>query len=222
MLSGCKSIQDLSKNKITVITFNYDRSLEHYLIRTARSFFGVSESDAVSAISSIRIRHVYGRLGKLYAELSETSNSPRSPEEVMLETADYTPWRIGCFFRLMGEIGEFGMDESDFADNREVLSVKAREVLIKKFKRVVDDIQILYEGTDEEQKKDFRNDLQSAERIYFLGFGYHVENLKALGLSEDALGLDLKKSLIKGMAVNMTEEEVKSIKKRLNAVLQLQ
>jgi hypothetical protein len=218
LISECKDINDLYKNKVTVITFNYDRSLEYYLMKAIKSFFNVEEEEAMKVFNSIKIKHVYGRLGKFYEEMSGSSDSPISPEEIMLETAPYSPWEIGCFYRLMGKIGEYGWLRRDFEKGSTAVSENSRRFLIKKFNKVIREIQTFYEENAEEQKKGFLNDLKFAERIYFLGFGYHDENLKALGFPGQEGDFNLSKVRIKGTAVNMTPEEVRLMRKRLAAV----
>lgn len=59
-------ISDLSKNKVSFITFNYDRSLEHYFLTSLCNSFGyVNKSIIMEKLSSIPIVHVYGELGSL-------------------------------------------------------------------------------------------------------------------------------------------------------------
>lgn len=48
------------KQPIRIITFNYDRSLEHYLIRVITNNYGVSVDTAMRALS---VLHVHGSLG---------------------------------------------------------------------------------------------------------------------------------------------------------------
>lgn len=46
---------------LTIITFNYDRSLEYYLYQSLSNQFG-DEKEAIRAIKQLRIIHVYGTL----------------------------------------------------------------------------------------------------------------------------------------------------------------
>jgi hypothetical protein len=62
---------EIPKDLISVITFNYDRSLEWYLFRTFRATFNLNEVDAWERVRQIRIVHVYGDLGPLQAEENE-------------------------------------------------------------------------------------------------------------------------------------------------------
>jgi len=55
-------------NKLSVITFNYDRSFEHFLFnsfRSSRKKAMENEPDCIAQVSTIEIVHVYGSLGRL-------------------------------------------------------------------------------------------------------------------------------------------------------------
>ena len=56
--------EEFRSNNISIITFNYDRSLEYFLYNTLSARFGLKEPEVVDYISSIPIVHVYGQLGK--------------------------------------------------------------------------------------------------------------------------------------------------------------
>lgn len=56
-------LPDFSNNKISFITFNYDRSLEHFFYESIRnSFTEVPEDNIVQTISQLKILHVYGQV----------------------------------------------------------------------------------------------------------------------------------------------------------------
>lgn len=58
--------EKFQKNEISIITFNYDRSLEHYLFRTFRNtHIEKSEEDCKKKLNQLRILHLYGSLGRL-------------------------------------------------------------------------------------------------------------------------------------------------------------
>jgi hypothetical protein len=59
------SFEEFGSNKISFVTFNYDRSLEFFLCRTLAETFGKSEEEAGQVIAKIPIVHVHGRLGYL-------------------------------------------------------------------------------------------------------------------------------------------------------------
>jgi hypothetical protein len=52
-------------NQLTIVTFNYDRSLEHFLFEAFRERFGASDEEAASFVTHLKILHVHGRLGSL-------------------------------------------------------------------------------------------------------------------------------------------------------------
>lgn len=59
------SLSDFGKNKLSIITFNYDRSLEHYLLTALQHSFGINEKQASEQLKKIPIIHVYGQLAEL-------------------------------------------------------------------------------------------------------------------------------------------------------------
>lgn len=61
-----RQIDEFSKNRVSFITFNYDRSLEYYLATSFLNSFSDYENKAhlVDLLESIPIRHVYGRIAQ--------------------------------------------------------------------------------------------------------------------------------------------------------------
>lgn len=59
------SLEDIGKNKLSIVTFNYDRSLEMFLLLAIRHAFGVTEEVAAEHLRKIPIIHVYGKIGEL-------------------------------------------------------------------------------------------------------------------------------------------------------------
>lgn len=77
------SFEDFPKNNISIITFNYDRSLEHYLLTCLQHDYGVNEEKAAEALRSINILHLHGTLGELPAFSKHNSRKyePRITQE---------------------------------------------------------------------------------------------------------------------------------------------
>ena len=78
--------EEFVENKLSIITFNYDRSLEHYLFTALKYSYGKSDEQVAEVLSSIPIIHVHGSLGPLpwqssngrpYSEV----NFPSYPDE---------------------------------------------------------------------------------------------------------------------------------------------
>ena len=58
-------MEGFAENKVGFITFNYDRSLEHFLCVTQAETFGVDPTVAGEVIKKIKIIHPHGRLAYL-------------------------------------------------------------------------------------------------------------------------------------------------------------
>lgn len=59
------SFDEFDANKISFITFNYDRSLEHYLFTALKNSYGKNDDEVREKILKIRIIHLHGQLGYL-------------------------------------------------------------------------------------------------------------------------------------------------------------
>jgi hypothetical protein len=57
--------EEFSKNQISFITYNYDRTIEHFLITALMNSHNKSETDAANVLKNIPIIHLHGRLGYL-------------------------------------------------------------------------------------------------------------------------------------------------------------
>lgn len=58
---------DLDLSHLSIVTFNYDRSLEHYLVTALQAAFNKTEQEVIEKISELKIVHVYGSLGPVWA-----------------------------------------------------------------------------------------------------------------------------------------------------------
>ncbi len=68
-------IDNIGKNNIEFITFNYDRSLEYYLFNGLNSSFEQATYENIKEqLNKIKIDHVYGKLGEL-PELQNNQNN---------------------------------------------------------------------------------------------------------------------------------------------------
>ncbi len=59
------SFEEFGNNTISVITYNYDRSLEHFLFNSLRKSYNKPEYRCVEQLRKIPIIHLHGRLGHL-------------------------------------------------------------------------------------------------------------------------------------------------------------
>lgn len=61
----CRLAASDAFKKITFITFNYDRCLEHFLLHAIRSLHGLSMEKSAEIVKNINIYHPYGVTGQL-------------------------------------------------------------------------------------------------------------------------------------------------------------
>jgi hypothetical protein len=68
LTESCR-VEDLKERltNITLIIFNYDRCVEHFLLNTLRSYYKISMQDAAEIVRCINIYHPYGSVGSLPA-----------------------------------------------------------------------------------------------------------------------------------------------------------
>jgi hypothetical protein len=60
-----RDLEKIEDRQISFITFNYDRSLEHYLFTQLKEFLNLSFDDCKNVLNKIPIIHVYGHIGYL-------------------------------------------------------------------------------------------------------------------------------------------------------------
>jgi hypothetical protein len=133
------TFKTFSNNKLSIITFNYDRSLEYFLYESLRPLYKSDfkeQAEFINILNTVQIVHVYGNLGLL-------------PWEDRDSKVEYSP------------------------------DISASKLLLAQ-----NNITLLSEG--QHCKKTQKNLtaahklINGAKNIYFLGFGYHTENLKRL------------------------------------------
>lgn len=123
------------KNKLSIITFNYDRSLEHYLTTVLCRNYGISCEVAFRGLKNLPFIHVHGDLGPYLTRKQEPDFGQ------LLEQSRYDRAKRGI--RIVHEDrGNTGV-----------------------FKRA-------------------RTVISQAEKVFFVGFGYHPQNMAKLGFRE--------------------------------------
>jgi hypothetical protein len=132
------SFEEFGLNKLEIITFNYDRSLEHYLFSSLKGKYeGKTDVECAEQLKKIPIIHVHGKLGYLEWEC------PNKPI-VKYDLKNY---------------------------NKNVIGNAASTIMI-----------VHESSKSDEAFQKARGALQTAKRIYCLGFGYDPINLEHLGL----------------------------------------
>lgn len=57
------SWESFDKNRLSIITYNYDRSLEYFLVKSLMATYGKSYEDCIEKVEKIPIIHVHGKVG---------------------------------------------------------------------------------------------------------------------------------------------------------------
>ncbi|PCH93536.1 MAG: hypothetical protein COB85_06835 [Bacteroidetes bacterium] len=76
------TLSQFAENHVAFITFNYDRSLEHYLFIVLKYTFSRENEEIIEVLNKIPIIHVYGQLGNLpwQDENGRTYSSPNQSQ----------------------------------------------------------------------------------------------------------------------------------------------
>lgn len=124
--------EPFANNCFTVVTYNYDRSLEAYLYHALIARLGITETEALAALRKIPIIHVHGMLGRFPETLYETINDVDSIRD------------ISTGINIIHEIRD---SPNDFCSN---------------------------------EFRDANAAISEAEKVIFLGFGFHRDNVRRL------------------------------------------
>lgn len=160
------SPQDFGENKLSIITFNYDRSVEHFLHNSLKKSFDLSDNNAAVTVNKIPVIHVHGQLGFLRWQDPDTTV-------------------------------EFGASNDDIA----ILKTCAESISIINEQND----SFLYYGVANEH-------ILNAKNIYFLGFGYHEQNMKNLNLNN----LINRNRILVGTGYELEEKDANRIRQKLS------
>lgn len=153
---------DIAKaiENVSIITFNYDRCIEHFLRQAFMTYYRIKPSDAETLVARIPIKHPYGQVGRL-------------------------DWEDG------DEGVGFGMPE-------------AADLL-----RLSRQIRTFTERVEDEAAIGTIHDLvDQAETIVFLGFAYHLQNLRLLTPPSRS---PRRRKRIFGTTLGVSESDVQAI-----------
>lgn len=72
LTENCR-IEGLKKrlSEVAVVSFNYDRCIEHYLYHALQNYYGITAELAVECLNELEVHHPYGAVGKLPWQTSE-------------------------------------------------------------------------------------------------------------------------------------------------------
>lgn len=183
--------------KLTFITFNYDRSLERFLYTRLINLLNIKDDDAIKLFNgSVVIHHVYGQLGFFkWQKDCKVSND--------YKTLDFGSLRV--------KLNSFDFTDTDrFAVNLNSLTLKlVREEndYLDKILSVVGEIKTYTEAIKQPHPK-ISERILNAKRMFFLGFGYHKQNLKWLNPDRKEI-----KSVFAGTTYKFGKAGIETIKR---------
>lgn len=70
---GLQNVENIFDN-VTIVCFNYDRCIEHYLYYSLREYYALTPNDALSLLKKLKIFHPYGTIGPFEID-SQTGHS---------------------------------------------------------------------------------------------------------------------------------------------------
>jgi len=118
MISGIThpdNIEQFIDNNITIITFNYDRSLENYLYESFMNYNNIKrESEKIIILNKIKIHHVYGKLAGLPWE--NDTESLKFGQEIWANQLDEKKDNIKTIYERRSEDLEDMINSIHYAD----------------------------------------------------------------------------------------------------------
>jgi hypothetical protein len=154
---------------ITFITFNYDRSLEYFLLNALMIYYGVDQKESASIVNSVNIHHPYGKAGAL-----------------PFQDPDYS-------------IDFGGVPQAD-----RLLKLSTG---IKTFMEQIDSGSEVY--------KNIIASLAQADRVFFLGFAYHKQNINLLFPSKIMMTVPGKRIQYYGTGLNISKGDTEVIEENI-------
>lgn len=159
ILDKCKSDEDLLKNKIRFVTFNYDCSLEYYLRESLLKNSMLTEEGVSNFLNIDRIVHVYGSVRAGVSSLNEviSQDAIGSIERAFPDAADPS-----LYFLPVQKL----LDASWMAAQQ------------------IRTIQHVDKSEEKENIISARRWINEAAKLYILGFGFDKTNSNLVGISD--------------------------------------
>jgi hypothetical protein len=166
----CRDIDEIedSMRKLLFITFNYDRTLEHFLYTRLINMLGMSRDKARAAFrKSIFIHHVYGQIGSLEWQ-DEKQGNP------------YGPVKLDPIFNCLPD----GFIIEDLGEDLKLMSSRVTSEDKKCIARVLSLARGIRTYTETNisplARDSFPLRVLQPKSTFFLGFGYHPQNIEWL------------------------------------------
>lgn len=171
LLFGASYEDTCKKNKVKIITFNYDVFLERYLYETLCVNFGVGVPKEF--FENIEFIHIHGCLKKLPWEKDHLEPMIGEDNTWYSATNKLLEPKLSQLFQLR----HMGLNVTD----RDLLATEH----IEKHHRMATGIKLFHEGDNADILVRVKQTIQQSKQIYFMGFGFLKENMEKLGFVPD-------------------------------------
>ena len=163
---GCEDSNDILKNRVHFVTFNYDSSLERSISEALKSIDLFNEADVEEFLSEGRIIHVYGAVGG---------------ENVTDEEFQYTCGQN--YFSREWLTNRNAGQPRDLFDIKEECDVFCRFInLAYAASRGIRTINLEDKDEEASQIENAKQHIAGSRVVYILGYGFDDENSKRIGL----------------------------------------
>lgn len=119
ILEGVGKFEDLSFENIDIITFNYDRSLEHYLFQSIRNLFpesDINNEQIKKLMKTLRVNHVFGRVENMKWDVGGNFN-----EESVLNHYNNQWFDYNLLLKKINEINIINEVEKDTQQYKRII-----------------------------------------------------------------------------------------------------
>jgi hypothetical protein len=119
-------LEEFAQNEVSFITYNYDRTLEHFFLVSLTNTYGAEVNDCADVLRKVAMIHLHGRLGYLHWQSSKDVVPFQTGGPLSLQTLETCRREI----RIVHE--DIADREEDFKRARELLQ-KARRIYLMGF-----------------------------------------------------------------------------------------
>lgn len=157
---------------LTIVTFNYDRSLEYYLYNRMQNLFNMTNQETKNLFNDkVVIYHMYGQLGSF--DWQEKNSLVNDYKMIDLEIFKRVTNQVINFDQLVNYINSLPQRIVESKDSKEINH--KLEYLVK----LTNEIKTYREVASNPEQVILER-FYDADIFFFLGFGYHKENLRCL------------------------------------------
>lgn len=169
-IEGMKS----NLKNLTIITFNYDRSLEYYLYNRMQNLFSMTNQETGKLFNeNVVVYHMYGQLGSFeWQQRDSLVNNYEMIDLKIFKNKDINPESID-FDHRVSFINSLPQKIVESKDSKEIN--QRLEYLLK----LTNEIKTYSEVAGNPEQVIFER-FYNADIFFFLGFGYHKQNLRCL------------------------------------------